>query len=230
MSALFSCLLLFITALFMSYSAWGQAGPYAPHKAGVAANITRDTSLDTLPRETFVPFNRQGNLILVQGAVNGKSVTMIFDTGAAGCLFSRDGLKSLKVAIPNNLEASTVAGIGPKRQTEAWVMPVDLKLGSIERRQFPVHINDNQLGYPLLGVNFLKGYEYTINTDSNIIQFKLVASINPPVSTSPPPASTKVGPKIIDASPTISFYSPELTAHLTSKPYITVDTRLSLRL
>ena len=69
----------------------------------------RDPSLDTLPRETFVPFVRQGNLILVNGSINHQPVTMIFDTGAAGCLFSKATLRSLGIRIPANLQLATVA-------------------------------------------------------------------------------------------------------------------------
>ena len=178
-------------------------------------STVRDPSLDTLPRETFVPFVRQGNLILVNGSINHKPVTMIFDTGAAGCLFSKATLKSLGIRIPANLQAATVAGVGTNKQTEAWIMPVDLKLGSIERRQFSVHINDNPLNYPLLGVNFLQGFEYTINTNSNIIQFKLVnknETAEPPV----PVSSSQ-----LRKENSISWA--QLTGNLTSKPVITVD-------
>src|ERR1700722_16684634 len=99
MQALFFSAALYFLALFISLSAGAQSNPNNQPPANIA-NITHDHSLDSFPRETFVPFTRQGNLILVKGAVNGKSVTMVFDTGAGGCLFSLETLRSLGVKIP----------------------------------------------------------------------------------------------------------------------------------
>lgn len=240
MSALLSCMVPFFLMLLTSSCAWGQANHYARNPTTkITTGITRDAGLDVLPRETFVPFTRQGNLMLVDGSINGKSITMIFDTGAAGCLFSRATLKSLNITMPANLQAATVAGVGTNRQTEAWIMPVTLKLGSIERRQFPVHINDNSLGFPLLGVNFLQGFEYTINTDANIIQFKFISKDKASVNSSPQSSLTANNSKNNTASgnaanltaaslPTPANFSyssmQDIAANLTSKPYITVDT------
>lgn len=134
--------------------------------------MPRNPSLDKLPRETFVPFRKQANLMLVDGYINGRNATMIFDTGASGCLFSMQHLKALGIQMPPDLPTIAVWGVGNREQTKAWTMLVDLKLGGIERRQFPVHINDSPINYPLLGMDFLNGMEYTINNDDKIIQFK----------------------------------------------------------
>jgi len=195
----FGCIVFFILSSLSC--AWGQANY---HKSPVVANgTTRDTSLDHLPRETFIPFTRQGNLMLVEGSINGKKITMVFDTGAAGCLFSLEMLKSLCIKIPANLPTATVGGVGNKRQAQAWIMPANIKLGSIERHQFPVYVNSNALNYPLLGVSFFQGFEYTINTDASIIQFKRVSKDKSTAAT--------------------AAFMQELPAHLTSKTSITVD-------
>jgi predicted aspartyl protease len=237
MQALFSHALSFLLVLFISSSAWAQ-NPYAQRSAGITPGASCDSSLDTLPRETFVPFTRQGNLMLVKGSINGKSVTMVFDTGAAGCLFSTETLKSLGIKIPANLQSATVGGFGSKQQIKAWIMPADLRLGSIERRQFPVHINDNPLGLPLLGVNFIQGFEYTIDTDASIVRFKLISRDKPampsPPQTTPKLNRSKVSPNSLSTlnltnltsrseSIASGYSAPDLIAHLTSKPYITVD-------
>jgi predicted aspartyl protease len=136
------------------------------------AVLARDPSLDFFPKETWVSFKRFGNLMLVDGSINGRSTGMLFDTGAAGCLFSRDQLKSLGVEIPTGAPTAAIAGVGVNRQTPAWTMNADIRLGRIQRRKFPVQINDNPLNYPLLGMNFVEGLEYTIDNDANVIQFK----------------------------------------------------------
>jgi predicted aspartyl protease len=139
-------------------------------------DTARSTDLDFLPKQTWIPFKRFGNLMLVEGSINGHQTGMLFDTGAAGCLFSNEHLKTLGIALPAGKPTTSVTGIGTQKQTPAWSVNVDLKLGNISRRRFPVQVNDNPLNYPLLGTNFFEGMEYTIDNDSNIIQFKTLSN------------------------------------------------------
>ncbi len=136
----------------------------------------RDPGLDSLPKETWVPFKRFGNLMLVDGSINGKNTGMLFDTGASGCLFSTKQLKSLGIEIPTGAPTAAVAGIGVNKQTPAWIINADIRLGRIERRKFPIQINDNPLNYPLLVMNFVDGLEYTIDNDAKVIQFKSIVA------------------------------------------------------
>jgi clan AA aspartic protease (TIGR02281 family) len=138
----------------------------------------RGAHLDSLPRATWIPFKKFGNLMLVEGYINGRKTGMLFDTGAAGCLFSTAHLKSLGLDQPKGEPTVAVAGVGTQKQTPAWLISADLQLGSILRRQFPVQVNDNPLNYPLLGVNFFEGMEYTIDNQANVIQFKTASSDN----------------------------------------------------
>lgn len=142
------------------------------------ADTIRSAQLDSLPKETWVPFKRFGNLMLVDGKINGRNSPMLFDTGAAGCLFSLDHLKMLGLEAPKGQPTGSVVGIGTQKQTPAWIINADLKLGSISRRQFPVQVNENPLNYPLLGTNFFEGMEYTIDNEANVIKFKTNISDN----------------------------------------------------
>ncbi len=135
----------------------------------------RNPALDSLPRETFVPFVKQGNLMLVQGEINGKGTGMLFDTGATGCLFSTDQLTSLRIQLPRGKPTTAVAGVGARQQKPAWAMLADIRLGNIERRQFPVRVSDNLLNFPLLGVDFLQGLEYTVDNKEKVIRFKAIS-------------------------------------------------------
>ena len=112
-------------------------------------------------------------------------------------------------------------------------MPVDLKLGSIERRQFSVHINDNPLNYPLLGVNFLHGFEYTINTNANIIQFKLVnknESASPPVPVSSAQLQRKTASPGLNSPATspVNLLLPSTRAAATFIPFRLLNTMAPL--
>ena len=137
--------------------------------------IPRNPALDFLPRETFVPFVRSGNLMLVQGAINGRPTGMLFDTGAGGCLFSTDHLKYLGLPLPTGKPNSAVAGVGARQQKAAWAMLADIRLGNMERRQFPVRVSDNPLNYPLLGMDFLQGLEFTVDSQEKVIRFRTIS-------------------------------------------------------
>ncbi len=189
-----------------------QKSKSAPTGSGKSQPPARDPSLDTFPKETWAPFKRFGNLMLVQGYINGKSTGMLFDTGAAGCLFSTEQLKSLGLEVPSGAPTASVAGVGVNKQTPAWTIYADIRLGSIQRRKFPVQVNTNPLNYPLLGVNFTEGLEYTIDNQAGVIQFKSTA-LNQTTAVSAPTQNTQTNPSSI-GTPANSF---------SDKMFITVD-------
>lgn len=136
---------------------------------------TRSAALDTLPKETWIPFKRYGSLMLVEGTINGQKTNMLFDTGASGCLFSMSQLRSLKIPVPTGKPTGIVSGVGNQGVRPAWVMYPDICIGRILRRQFPIQVSENaSVPYPLLGTNFLQGMEYTIDSAANTIQFKAI--------------------------------------------------------
>jgi predicted aspartyl protease len=131
-----------------------------------------DSASDVIPRETWVDFTRVGNSVVVDGVINGNATKMIFDTGASACVFSVDQLKRLGISIPTGAPSSFGAGVGSKYKTPMWNMVADLKLGKIERHNFPILVSANPLPYPLLGENYYHDLEYTIDNPNKIILFK----------------------------------------------------------
>jgi predicted aspartyl protease len=134
----------------------------------------RSSALDTLPRETWVSFRqrRQNSSIIVEGSIEGRPCDMTFDTGAAACCITFDQLKALGIPPPQGKPDTMAGGAGSSEQMGAWTMHLDLKVGKIERRQFPILVLDTHLPTPLLGENFYHDYEYTIDKVSNSITFK----------------------------------------------------------
>jgi clan AA aspartic protease (TIGR02281 family) len=125
----------------------------------------------SLPKETWIPFERHGNELLVNVEINKCPAKMYFDTGAAICMLPRAYLLSMGIKVPTGPPEMSIAGVGGKGFAPAWRMHVDLKVGRIERRNFPITVADAPLDVGLLGLPFFTGYEYTIDDQAKAISF-----------------------------------------------------------
>lgn len=125
-----------------------------------------------LPRETWIPFTKVGRALVVDGRVNKHPMRMIFDTGAETCLLTVDHLKDLGIAPPEGKPHGLGAGVGNNKPVPVWIKPLDLSVGRIERKNFPVLISPIPMEYPLLGVKFFKGYDFTVDNKNDSILFK----------------------------------------------------------
>jgi predicted aspartyl protease len=132
----------------------------------------RNPSLDTYPKETWVPFKRVRNSVIVEGSINGRTTPMIFDTGASSCTATVQQLKSLGIEPPTGKPNGFAGGVGSAHRIPSWTILADLKLGKIERRQFPLTVIDSQIGMPLLGETFYHDFEYSIDGAASAISFK----------------------------------------------------------
>jgi predicted aspartyl protease len=138
-----------------------------------------DANLDTFPKETWVNFSHLQNAIVVNGAVNGHDTRMIFDTGAAASAFTFEQLAAFGIEVPADAPVAMTVGVGNKGKVQARCINVDLKLGSIERKKFPIFVLANSLPYPLLGDNFFHDLQYTIDKDACTISFKYTREKSP---------------------------------------------------
>lgn len=137
----------------------------------ISSTVTHDPS-DVLPRETWVEFERAGNSLLVGASIKGQPFKAIFDTGAEACCFTKPQLKALGVPEPTGAPDGKVAGVGTTDSIPVWRAKVDLSVGKIERKNFPILVSSMPLHAPLLGQTFYRGYEYTIDNQNKAILFK----------------------------------------------------------
>ncbi len=100
----------------------------------------RNPGLDIYPKETWVGFTRHNNTLIVDGAINNLPTKMIFDTGASGCVFTQEQLSRLGIDCPKGLPNAMTYGVGSESRIPVWTMKVDLKLGKIERKNFPIFV------------------------------------------------------------------------------------------
>lgn len=132
----------------------------------------RQAEAAAMPRETWVKYERRGNTIFVDGSVNSKPVTFIFDTGAERCLLTPVQLRELGLPLPTGSPSGFGRGVGQAAAIPVWHMRVDLKIGRIERRNFPVMVSNVPMEHPLLGQEFFKDFEYDIDSQNRVISFK----------------------------------------------------------
>lgn len=143
-----------------------------------AATILRQLSVAKLvesaglPKETWVKYERRGNSIEVDGLVNNHPVKFDFDTGAERCLLTPVQLKQLELPMPTGSPSGYGAGIGQTKPIPVWHINVDLKVGRIERRNFPVLVSSIPMEFPLLGQDFYRDFEYSIDTAGKTISFR----------------------------------------------------------
>jgi clan AA aspartic protease (TIGR02281 family) len=124
------------------------------------------SDIDTLPAQCRVDFLRKdgrSQLLMVEGRLNGRDQRFLFDTGASDCCVGKNTLKELGIPLPKGEPTAQVAGVGSTATTPAWLMDLNIQVGSISRR-----IRSLVLEYrddPLLGQSFFRDFAYTIDTN-----------------------------------------------------------------
>ncbi len=135
-----------------------------------AANATSE-DLSKLPDTASVPFSHgSGGHLMIDTQINGRTVKMMFDTGASTCLIGKNQLESAGV-MDNVIQGqrTRMGGVG-NTVNSAAPMIVDLKVGGIQRHM-PIMVQDHFDLPPLLGQTFYNGYQYDIDNQSGVIRF-----------------------------------------------------------
>lgn len=134
---------------------------------------TPTADLAGVPSEVRVPFERKGAGVYVEVSVNGQPIQCHFDTGAPDCCFGANHLQALGVARPPKEGVrENLSGVGDRKTVQEWEQHVDLKLGPIYRRNFPIAVQDYLPGEPLLGQTFFKPFYVTIDDDSKTVTLR----------------------------------------------------------
>lgn len=132
--------------------------------------FSRASKTNFSPLDSYaVPYEEEGNKILVRAQVNGRWTSMCFDTGAFGVCMSKNQATYLGIQIPDHSSTFTKGPDG--NEVQSWDVFADVSLGSINKRNCPVRILDSKISYPLLGQNFFKDRMYTIDRARKEIKF-----------------------------------------------------------
>ncbi len=118
-----------------------------------------------------VPFKRvKGGGMVVNVEVNGRTIEMLFDTGAQSCLFSRADVNRLGISVPADAEHEMTQGVGGAMPGLRF--PISrMRCGPIDKSNILITVVEQNFGEPLLGQQFFHDFQYTIDDQNNVIRF-----------------------------------------------------------
>ncbi len=136
-------------------------------KGGLAARDVAHKSYDAKE----VPFVRSGGgHMWVDAKINGKTLKMIFDTGAEATAISMADWQKLGFSVPEDARQGTSRGV--LGDAVHYQFTVDsIKLGGLEQNSQPVFIIENSKAPPLLGMSFYGKYKFVVDVNRNVIIF-----------------------------------------------------------
>jgi clan AA aspartic protease (TIGR02281 family) len=105
----------------------------------------------------------------LESSFNNRKHPIVFDTGASNTVLGKNHLAAMGIAPPAGPADDEMVGAGGSQK--AWHMKLDVRVGGIERKNFPVVVQENMLSNPLLGLNFFQGYNYTIDSGAHSLDF-----------------------------------------------------------
>lgn len=151
--------------------AGAQVASQAQGRQGSQSRSGASNPDDKLPDDCRIYYTLENNSFILDAYVNGRPIKMLFDTGAEDCAFGKDNLAAAGVAGPTGKPTGTAHGVGDGGAQATWNMRVDLKVGTIERKNFEIGVQENMNGEPLLGQTFFQDFTYTIDNGAHSIHF-----------------------------------------------------------
>jgi len=134
----------------------------------VTHHLTERSQPVSTTQKIVVPLTRKGNMVIVDGTVNGRdTIKFILDTGAELTLIPRSMVQQLAISLDSSI-ATLVTGIGGT--IIAPLVKIDsLKVGEAEVINIDGLIIENALltGQGLLGGNFLSKFRVDIDYAKN---------------------------------------------------------------
>lgn len=137
-------------------------------KQGVKPAVKNAASdFDSLPNEAIIPFKRGiGGHMMVEGQLNGRTMSMIFDTGAECCAFGQNQLNAAGITQKGQY-AGFANGVGG--QVNLSQIDAEITVGNLKRK-IPLMVQNQMDVPPLLGETFFAGYSYAIDSSAGIIR------------------------------------------------------------
>jgi clan AA aspartic protease (TIGR02281 family) len=139
---------------------------YAEDADDFIASITKGSG-DTL---AIIPLKKSGNSYLVHTTLNHSvEATLVLDSGADVCMISHDLANKLNLNLERSDEVLLTGITGTNAAKETFVDTI--RIGSATEHNVKVAIHDLPSGEDgLLGMNFLKRYNFSIDPKRDILQ------------------------------------------------------------
>jgi clan AA aspartic protease (TIGR02281 family) len=155
-----------------SFAPAGKSSSGLNSTSGINSIAAPRHGQDNLPQQSRVYFTSKGQSFLIDAQINNRNIKMIFDTGASTTLLGKNHLQQLGISPPSGNPNGQGAGVGSASSLPIWNMNVDIKVGDILRRGYPIVVQENLPTDPLLGQTFFNDFTYTIDNGAHNILFQ----------------------------------------------------------
>lgn len=136
------------------------------------ASASTSTKLDpSIPMEWDVYCTPGDHGVWVDSEIEGRKIKLQFDTGAPTVVVGLNQLSEIGVAAPKGAPNSKASGSSATGSVPAWLLPMKVKVGPVERSVLVQVIENNQAS-PLLGQTYVGLFEFTIDPGAKRIHFK----------------------------------------------------------
>jgi len=125
----------------------------------------------SIPMEWDVYCTPGDHGVWVDAEIEGRRIKLQFDTGAPTVVVGLNQLAEIGVAAPKGAPNSTASGSSATGSVPAWVLPMKVKVGPVERSVL-VQVIENNQSSPLLGQTYVGLFEFTIDPGAKRIHFK----------------------------------------------------------
>lgn len=154
-------------------------GPKESSSASSSSGAAKSSSAYDRPLEAGLPdecdlrCEKDSNgRVWLDVSINGKSMRMIFDTGAPGVFVGKNQLDQAGISLGNlGKPDGQTSGSSSDAAIDIWKRPCKVRVGQLERN-LPVEITENNPANALLGQEFFRGYDYTIDAGAGRIHLK----------------------------------------------------------
>jgi len=135
------------------------------------APLSPDDDPASLPKQANIYFQNEGKNLLIDASINGRPIQMFFDSGAENVAVGKNHLAELGIRLPQSKPVGMAYGIGGGGAQAVWELRVNLKVGSIERKNFPISVQEDMPTRPLLGQTFFNAFTYEVDNGAKTISF-----------------------------------------------------------
>lgn len=141
------------------------------HRVHCVSKAARSSATSSFGSE--VPYKKVRNDYILSVDVNGRPCDFVFDTGGVSVWFSQKQAVQAGIKIPSDAETTYV---GEQRCPAQIVYIQRMRLGPIEKANVEAFIYDEKQAswgtdHPILGPEFYKEYQYTIEPERGTIRF-----------------------------------------------------------
>lgn len=142
------------------------------YAGGSSGSSVRSYSSSGLPEQATIFFEKGDAQLRVDAYINNRPIKMIFDTGATGIVVGKNQLQEMGIKLPDGEATGQSGGSSNASLQSYWMMPADVKVGTILRQNFPIKVLAYNAAPPLLGQSFIQDFEYSIDRNAGAIRLK----------------------------------------------------------